>query len=305
MTHKKLAHLNALRAFEAVARHLSFARAAGELSVTPGAVSQQIKLLEDYYGVALFRRNGRHIALTNEALDIVPELSTAFDLLVRATARLQSQGLGGIVNVTVPPTFAVKWLAQRLGDFTLAHPGVQIRVESTERLVDLRREQSDIAIRYGGGSWDGLHADHLFDERLMPVCSPAYIKINPMNSLEDLVAARLIHDRTMLSTRLEFPDWNSWLADAGVEAPEEGALQFSSSLAAIQAAIDGHGVILGRSALIDEELKNGRLIAPFERTSWSGYGYYVVSLDQAPLAPRIETFRQWLLDEAVGYDRRL
>ena len=305
MTHKKLAHLNALRAFEAVARHLSFARAAGELSVTPGAVSQQIKLLEDYYGVALFRRNGRHIALTNEALDIVPELSTAFDLLVRATARLQSQGLGGIVNVTVPPTFAVKWLAQRLGDFTLAHPGVQIRVESTERLVDLRREQSDIAIRYGGGSWDGLHADHLFDERLMPVCSPAYIKINPMNSLEDLVAARLIHDRTMLSTRLEFPDWNSWLADAGVEAPEEGALQFSSSLAAIQAAIDGHGVILGRSALIDDELKNGRLIAPFERTSWSGYGYYVVSLDQAPLAPRIETFRQWLLDEAVGYDRRL
>lgn len=305
MTHKKLAHLNALRAFEAVARHLSFARAAGELSVTPGAVSQQIKLLEDYYGVALFRRNGRHIALTNEALDIVPELSTAFDLLVRATARLQSQGLGGIVNVTVPPTFAVKWLAQRLGDFTLDHPGVQIRVESTERLVDLRREQSDIAIRYGGGSWDGLHADHLFDERLMPVCSPAYIKINPMNSLEDLVAARLIHDRTMLSTRLEFPDWNSWLADAGVEAPEEGALQFSSSLAAIQAAIDGHGVILGRSALIDEELKNGRLIAPFERTSWSGYGYYVVSLDQAPLAPRIETFRQWLLDEAVGYDRRL
>jgi LysR family glycine cleavage system transcriptional activator len=288
-----------------VARHLSFARAAGELSVTPGAVSQQIKLLEDYYGVALFRRNGRHIALTNEALDIVPELSTAFDLLVRATARLQSQGLGGIVNVTVPPTFAVKWLAQRLGDFTLAHPGVQIRVESTERLVDLRREQSDIAIRYGGGSWDGLHADHLFDERLMPVCSPAYIKINPMNSLEDLVAARLIHDRTMLSTRLEFPDWNSWLADAGVEAPEEGALQFSSSLAAIQAAIDGHGVILGRSALIDDELKNGRLIAPFERTSWSGYGYYVVSLDQAPLAPRIETFRQWLLDEAVGYDRRL
>ena len=305
MTHKKLAHLNALRAFEAVARHLSFARAAGELSVTPGAVSQQIKLLEDYYGVALFRRNGRHIALTNEALAIVPELSTAFDLLVRATARLQSQGLGGIVNVTVPPTFAVKWLAQRLGDFTLDHPGVQIRVESTERLVDLRREQSDIAIRYGGGSWDGLHADHLFDERLMPVCSPAYIKINPMNSLEDLVAARLIHDRTMLSTRLEFPDWNSWLADAGVEAPEEGALQFSSSLAAIQAAIDGHGVILGRSALIDEELKNGRLIAPFERTSWSGYGYYVVSLDQAPLAPRIETFRQWLLDEAVGYDRRL
>jgi LysR family glycine cleavage system transcriptional activator len=304
MTNKKLAHLNALRAFEAVARHLSFAKAASELSVTPGAISQQVKLLEDYYGVELFRRNGRQISLTDQAAAILPELSTAFDLLVRATTRLQSQGMGGIVSVTVPPTFAVKWLAQRLGDFTLAHPGVQIRVESTERLVDLRREQADIAIRYGDGLWDGHHADHLFDERLMPVCSPVYLEAHPMNSLADLATARLIQDRTMLSTRLDFPDWNSWLADVGVEAPEEGALQFSSSLAAIQAAIDGHGVILGRSALIGEELKSGRLIAPFKKESLSGYGYYVLTVDQAPLAPRVEAFKQWLLDEVERYERR-
>lgn len=304
MTNKKLAHLNALRAFEAVARHLSFAKASTELSVTPGAISQQVKLLEDYYGVELFSRNGRQIALTDEGAAIFPELSTAFDLLVRATSRLQSQGMGGTVNVTVPPTFAVKWLAQRLGDFALDHPGVHIRVDSTERVIDLRREQADIAIRYGAGSWDGLNSDHLFDEKLMPVCSPAYRDAHPMSSLADLTRARLIHDRTMSSTKLEFPDWDSWLADAGVEAPEEGALQFSSSLAAIQAAIDGHGVILGRSALIDEELKSGRLVAPFDKESRSGYGYYVVTVQQAPLAPRIEAFRKWLLDEAAVYQRQ-
>jgi LysR family glycine cleavage system transcriptional activator len=297
MANKKLAHLTALRALEAVARQMSFARAAEELGVTPGAISQQIKLIEDFYGVRLFRREGRRIALTEDATKIVPELTAGFDLLSRAIASLQAGKPGGMVRVTTPPTFAVKWLAQRLGLFAIAHPGIQVNVDSTGRLVDLRREEADVGIRYGSGPWAGLTAELMFDETLTPVCAPAYLDQHPLGSLEDLGTARLIHDRTMDTTGLAYPDWASWFDKFGVVPPLDGALHFSSSLAAIQAAVEGHGVILGRSALIDVELKEGRLVAAGP-SAMSGFSYYLVTPEDAALPAPVRTFRSWLLEEA-------
>ncbi len=300
---KKLAHLNALRAFEAVVRHMSFAKASEELNVTPGAISQQIKLLEDYYDIRLFRREGRRIALTEDASKIVPTLTAGFDLLARATAVLQANRGGGVVRVTCPPTFAVKWLAPRLGEFAIEHPGIQVSVESDGRLVDLRREEPDVGIRYGGGSWRGLTAERLFDEKLTPVCSPSYLAACPIGLVEDLTKARLIHDLTMDSTGLDYPDWSTWFEMQGLPVPQDGALRFSSSLAAIQAAVDGHGVILGRSTLVESELKEGRLVAAAGPTIASGYSYYLVTPDDGSLSGAVRIFRNWLLEEAAKFQR--
>lgn len=298
--HKKLAHLTALRAFESAVRHMSFAKASVELSVTPGAISQHIKLLEDYYGVRLFKREGRRIALTDEAAKIVPALTAGFDLLASAIAALQASTGSATVHLTCPPTFAVKWLAPRLGGFAVTHPGTQVNVESTGRLVDLRREEPDVAIRYGSGSWRGLHAEHLFYENLTPVCAPAYREACPIRDTQDLTRASLIHDLTMNSTGLEYPDWRAWFDELGISPPQDGALHFSSSLAAIQAAIDGHGVILGRSALVDSELKSGRLVA-VGPTMQSGFAYYLVTPDEGVPSSSVASFGSWLLEEAARF----
>jgi LysR family glycine cleavage system transcriptional activator len=303
MAHKKLAHLTAWRAFDAVARNTSFQKAARELSVSPGAISQQVKLLEDYYGVRLFQRNGRSVSLTNDGMAVFPEISAGFDCLARATARLQANTAEGIVQVTAPPTFSVKWLAQRLGRFSVANPAIQVLIDSTERLVDLRREPADVAIRYGGGTWEGMRAEPLMDEWITPVCSPAYLTDCPINSAEDLAAARLIHDRAMQTTNLDYPDWDSWFAMQGMVAPASGALHFSSSLAAIQAAIDGHGVILGRSPMIAEELALGSLIAPLGPGIRSSQSYYILTADQQPIPFRVAVFIDWLRVEVATFRR--
>lgn len=300
---KKLAHLNALRAFDAVVRHMSFAKAAEELNVTPGAISQQIKLLEDYYEIRLFRREGRRIALTDDASKIVPTLTAGFDLVARANALLQANKAGGVVRVTCPPTFAVKWLAPRLGDFAIDHPGIQVTVDSAGRLVDLRREEPDLGIRYGAGSWRGLKAERLFGETLTPVCSPSYLASCPMGSAEDLGRARLIHDLTMESTGLDYPDWSKWFEMQGLSVPHDGALHFSSSLAAIQAAVDGHGVILGRSTLVESEIREGRLVRAPGPTISSGSSYYLVTLGDGSLSTALRIFRTWLLNKAAEFQR--
>lgn len=282
---------------------MSFAKAAEELSVTPGAISQQVKLLEDYYDIRLFRREGRRIALTDDASKIVPTLTAGFDLLARTTALLQANTGGGVVRVTCPPTFAVKWLAPRLGDFAIEHPGIQVTVESSGRLVDLRREEPDVGIRYGGGSWRGLNSERLFGEKLMPVCSPSYLAAFPIGSVEDLAKARLIHDLTMESTGLDYPDWDTWFERQGLPVPRDGALHFSSSLAAIQAAVDNHGVILGRSTIVEDELREGRLVATGGAMTASGYAYYFVTPDDGSLSHAAGTFRSWLLCEAAKFQR--
>jgi LysR family transcriptional regulator, glycine cleavage system transcriptional activator len=165
---RKLAHLNALRALDAVARHMSFAKAAKELSVTSGALSQQVRLLEDYYGVQLFHRHNRRISPTDEAAAILPDLIAGFDRLSAAVVKLQSHRGGGMITVTAPPTLALKWLVQRLGDFQARHPNIEVNLDSTDRVVELRREGVDLAIRYGRGVYPGLAVEKLAEETLTP-----------------------------------------------------------------------------------------------------------------------------------------
>lgn len=280
---------------------MSFAKAAAELSVTPGAISQQIKLLEDYYGIRLFRRGCRSIALTEDAAKIVPQLTAGFDLLAHATASLQSCKTGAVVRVTAAPSFAVKWLAQRLGGFAISHPGIQVRIDSTERLLDLRREQADVGIRYGRGSWAGLTAEHLLGEKIAPVCSPDYLLTRRIEAPNEVAKADLIHDRTMDGTGLDFPTWQTWFERLGIPAPEQGALHFSSSLAAIQAAVDGFGLILGRSALVQSELDDGRLVMPLNTAMDTGFAYYLVTPDTGAVSEAVDTFKNWLSDEAMKF----
>lgn len=295
--HRKLAHLNALRAVEAVARHMSFARAAEELSVTSGALSQQVRLIEDYYGVKLFKRLGRGIAMTDEATTVVADLAAGFDRLSSAVVKLQSYAGGGMVTVSAPPTLALKWLVNRLGDFQARHPDIEINLDSTDRLVELRREGVDVAIRYGRGAYPGLTSEKLADEILTPACSPAYAERLGLRTPADLLRATLIHDRT-LADHPSFPSWGSWLAKAGVAGEAAaGALHFSTSITAIQAAADGHGVVLGRNLTIQQEVAAGRLITPFPDIAGQGWAYWLVYPPEALEARKVAAFRAWLVEQ--------
>jgi LysR family glycine cleavage system transcriptional activator len=299
MAHRRLTHLNALRAFEAVARHMSFARAADELAVTSGALSQQVKLLEDYYGVVLFRRHNRRVSLTDEARAILPDLKAGFDSLAGAVSRLQAHHGGGALSISAPPTFSVRWLTPRLGDFARACPDLEVTLDSTDRLVDLVREEIDVAVRYGRGRWDGLTAEWLADEVITPACAPAYLERHPLREPADLHDAQLIHDRAMLE-HPGFPTWQAWFDAAGI-TPAEGqpALHFSSSVTAIEAAVHGQGVVLGRNLMIEAELAAGRLVAPFPQTGIPGYAYYLVYPQARALPAKAVRFRDWIT-EAFG-----
>jgi LysR family transcriptional regulator, glycine cleavage system transcriptional activator len=297
MAHRRLAHLNALRAFEAVARHMSFGKAARELSVTPGALSQQVRLLEDYYGVKLFRRHNRRISLTDEAAAVMTDLETGFDRLSAAVLKLQSHGGGGLITVTAPPTLALKWLVHRLGDFAHAHPNIEVNLDSTDRIVELRREGVDLAIRYGRADYPGLRTETLAEETLTPACAPSYLQTHDLRQPSDLLHAALIHDRT-LADHASFPTWVTWLAQAGVEGePSQGALHFSSSVTAIQAALDGHGVVLGRSLTIEEDVAAGRLATPFPHIRSRGWAYHLAYPPEALATRKVAAFRDWLVDQ--------
>lgn len=300
MAHRKLAHLNALRAFEAVARHMSFVKAAEELSVTSGALSQQVRLLEDYYGVDLFRRHNRRISLTDAASAIAPDVAAGFDRLSAAVARLQAHSGGGMITVTAPPTLALKWLVRRLQDFRAKHPNIEVNLDSTDRLVELRREGVDLAIRYGRGAYPGLKAEKLAEETLTPACSPDYLARQAIAAPPDLLGATLIHDRT-LADHPSFPTWATWLARAGVEGePAAPGLFFSSSVTAIQAAVDGHGVVLGRNLTIAEEVSAGRLVTPFPQIEGQGWAYYLVYPLQALETAKARAFRDWIVEQFAG-----
>ncbi len=297
---RRLPPLNALRAFEAAARHLSFTEAAQELNVTQAAISHQIKSLEEHLGTALFLRMNRALALTDAGERYYPPLRQALDLMDVATRDLVERDAMGPLKVTVLPSFAARWLLPRLADFRQEHPEIDVLISADDELVDFSRAEADIGIRYGRGDYPGLETDFLMGDRVFPVCSPKLIDGDPpLRKPEDLVHHTLLHDDVLGGE--DSPDWALWLKRAGLENldidPRRGP-GFNDSAMQVQAAVDGQGVALARSALTLDDLKAGRLVCPFGPEIKSRLAYYLVSPPSVRGWRKVKIFRDWLMARA-------
>ena len=293
---QRLPPLNALRAFEAAGRHLSFTKAAEELHVTPAAVGHQVKVLEDYLGVQLFRRLTRAIALTDAGQDLLPGLRDGFVRIEEAVERLRGLEERGVLNVSAAQSLMAKWLVPRLDRFHKAYPDIDLRIFSTGRLVDFARDDVDVAVRYGLGHWPGLRVDLLRTEEMFPVCSPALLEgPHPLKTPDDLRHHVLLQEGTPIF------DWRMWLLAAGIDDidPTRGP-SFSHAHLLYQAAIVGQGVAIGATPMVDDDLAAGRLVKPFELTISVDWAFYVVCLEKRQDEPNIVALRDWLLAEAGG-----
>lgn len=292
---RRLPPLNALRAFEAAARHRNFTRAAEELHVTQAAISHQVKQLEDWLGRKLFERNGHTLTLTVDGRSYLPDLTRALDALAAATARLSDTALAGPLRISVLPSFAGKWLMPRLGRFRAAHPDIDLQISSSTELCDFSKGDIDLGIRLGLGRWPGLQADLVAHEWLTPLCSPALLQSGPpLDSPDDLRFHTLLHDQPADL----WPRWLDAAGASGVDArPGPG---FTDSSLVLQAAADGHGIALGRLFLAADDVAAQRLVRPFAKVLQNDYSYWMVYPKAAAEKPRIAAFRDWLLGEAAA-----
>jgi len=302
---RRLPPLNALRAFEAAARHLNFSRAADELSVTPGAVSQQIQNLEDYIGAALFKRTPKGLLLTDAAQIALPALREAFDRLAEAASMLTAAVDGRRLTVSVAPSFAAKWLVPRLGLFEAAHPQVDVWVSAGMDLVDFANGEVDVAIRYGAGRYPGLEVQRLMQETVLAVASPDLIAANPLGNLEDLKGHVLLHDGSPDADE-SCPDWAMWLAARGVKGVDgQRGPRFNQSSLVIEAAVGGRGVALAKRALAQADLDAGRLVAPFAEETNVDFAYFVVHPRAKGRMPQVKAFVAWLMEQARAHEAAL
>jgi LysR family glycine cleavage system transcriptional activator len=304
-TRRRLPPLNALRAFEAAARHLNFSRAADELSVTPGAVSQQIQNLEDYVGASLFRRTPKGLLLTDAAQASLPALREAFDRLAEAASLLTAAVDGRRLTLTAAPSFAAKWLVPRLGRFEEAHPLVDVWLSADMDLVDFAAGEVDLAIRYGAGPYPGLEAIRLMHETVIPVMSADLMAANPVNEPGDLTGHVLLHDGSPDADD-SCPDWLMWLAARGVKGVDGNrGPRFNQSSLVIEAAVGGRGVALAKRTLAQDDLDAGRLVAPMAITTSVDFAYYVVHPKAKGRLPQVKAFVSWIAAEAAAHDAAL
>ncbi|KIL97092.1 Glycine cleavage system transcriptional activator [Paramagnetospirillum magnetotacticum MS-1] len=295
MMRRRLPPLRALHAFEAAARHLSFARAAGELGVTPAAISQQIKQLEDMLGTSLFHRGAR-LSLTRAAAQAAPEFSDAFDRLAGAVGRLTPESASRPLVVSASPAFASRWLVPRLTRFQEAHPEIDLHLSATLRLVDLDREGVDMAVRYGSGRYPGLHVERLRLEEVVAVAAPRLAA--GLGEVSDLTRATLLVNEH-IGWDPDFPSWPSWLAEMGAVADEPLKLRpFGDASLVVEAALAGLGAALVWRTLISDELAAGRLVALFPGRPLAS-AYHLVCLPERAQFPPIRAFRDWIMAEAI------
>jgi LysR family transcriptional regulator, glycine cleavage system transcriptional activator len=304
--------LNALRAFEAAARHLSFKKAAQELHVTAGAIGHQVKLLEDHLGVALFRRLTRALELTTDAQAMLPKVREGLDALQAAVERVRERGEMVSLTVVAPPGFAARWLVPRLSRFTTAHPEVELHVASRQAMVDGREngngipaadlhEDTPVAmVRFGTGIYPGAHVDEVFNAVYVPVCSPRLLRgEHPLRRPQDLRYHTLLHDDTVLEEGAR-PSWNDWLQSVGVtDIDATRGPHFSDAALALDAAIEGMGVTLAMKPLLRTEIEAKRLAVPFDITAQTSYSYYLVTPEASTENRAVASFRKWLLEEAA------
>ena len=294
--------LNALRAFEAAARHLSFKKAADELNVTPAALSHQIRGLEDFLQTKLFHRRTRRVELAEAGRLIQPEVSEGFESLQRAVRRLVHSHDDNVIVVTAGPAFSAKWLAPRLYRFVAAHPEIDLRIAANLALTEFRGDGIDAAIRFGSGDYPGLFSELLFEDVMLPMCSPSLLQgASPIRTPADLRHATLIHDESLVHIAPEAPDWRSWLQLAGVDGVDAGrGLRFNLADHAIDAAVEGAGVVLARKVLAQRDLDSGRLVAPFGMEMNVKRAFYFVCPKGHENRDNIRLFRQWLASEVAA-----
>lgn len=294
---RRLPSLNALRAFEAGARHLSFTRAAEELSVTQTAISHQVRQLEARLGVRLFERRGRALKLTAQGQLLYPALARSFDAMAEAVNLVAAASSQQALTVSVTPTFGTRWLAQRLGRFWRQHPDVDLRLHHSVQLVDLRRDDVDVAVRFGRGDWPGVEAEKLIRAQATPLCSPALLKgKHALKTPADLRHHVLIHQK-------DYQEWTEWLAAAGVrDVNSQRGPVIDDANAIIRATIEGDGVMIAVPQVMAPEIEAGRLVAPFVTKPDPAFAYYLVYLPEAMARADVRAFRDFLVQETDAVD---
>src|SRR5258708_4108425 len=299
---RRLPPLNALRAFEAAARHLNFSRAADELSVTPGAVSQQIQNLEDYVGASLFKRTPKGLLLTDAAQTALPALREAFDRLAEASSLLTAAVDGRRLTLTAAPSFAAKWLVPRLKRFEETYPQIDVWLSADLDIVDFASGEIDLAVRYGTGRYPGLEIGRLMSETVIPVASPDLIADNPLESPADLARHTLLHDGSPDADD-SCPDWLMWLAARGVEGVDgTRGPRFKQSSLVGEAAVGGRGVALAKRTLAQDDLDAGRLVAPLQIATAVDFAYFVVHPKAKGRLPQVKAFVSWISAEAAAHE---
>jgi LysR family glycine cleavage system transcriptional activator len=301
----RLPALAALRAFEAAARLGSVRRAAQELHVTPGAVTQQIKALEEDLGVTLVRKANNALELTEAALRGKDHLQTAFRLMQQAVERMRQRTATRRLRLTVEPAFAVNWLIARLPRYRALEGALDVLLDPTKSMVDLAGGEADIGVRFGRGHYPGLDAIDLFEDEIMPVCSPDYLARHPLKKPSDLLDHHLL--RLDWSSREGlWPDWDAWLEAAGVidstrgdaESAPRRSSTFPETNLLLRAAVDGQGVALGQISLVKDLIASKQLVAPIARRLKTGFGYHLVYPRGADQRPEVALFRDWIVGEA-------
>ncbi|MBF7140947.1 MULTISPECIES: transcriptional regulator GcvA [Pseudomonas] len=294
-----IVHLNALRAFEASARHRSFSAAATELNVTPAAVGQLVRTLEQWLGTPLFLRGASgkaRLVTTDTGERALPDIRAGLERLALGLEHMKQGALSGVLTVTVSPAFAAKWLLPRIEGFHTACPDTDVRLDTQLRAVDFLAQRIDIGVRYGAGNWPGLVSEKLMEEEVYPVCSPVLLaRCGSLRAPNDLTHETLIHDQSM-DGHAGFATWETWLQTAGVaDIAVRRGMKINNSAAVLQAAIDGLGVALARSVMARDDVAAGRLVRLFPQIKFaSPLAYFVVYRPEYADLPKVRAFREWL-----------
>ncbi len=286
--------LRALKAFEASARHLSFTKAADELFVTQAAISHQIKSLEEKTKTQLFKRYNRSLQLTTTGQIYLLSIIESLNQLEKSSKQLTGRNSRNTLSISLLPSFATKWMAQRIWKFQDKYPEIEVRISACDSLVDFDQDESDIAIRYGRGDWESVHSELLFEEQVFPICSrETYEKIK-----KDIHPKLLLTERLVLDD-FSADDWETWFQKAGIklEKPIRGT-RFSHTVMMLESIENGHGFALGRTPLVIDDLRRNIFYAPFNINIASDYAYYFVCKSGHEATPQIAAFKEWIFSEA-------
>jgi len=303
---KKLPMLRALQAFEATARYGNYVEAARELSVTPAAVGQQVRLLETWLGVQLFNRTSsgqNRLVLTEVASLALADFSEGFSRLSTGLQRIRTSSTRSVITVSISQSFLTRWLLPRFENFTKKNPDIDVRLDVTDQLTDIEHGEADIGIRCGSGTWVGLQSIKIMDEEIFPVCSETLLNGNAAPSTaKDFSNFTLIHDTTMKSSG-GLPSWESWFQRFGLNHHDsDRGLHINSSSAVIQAAIKGQGIALVRRAFVSNEIKTGQLIRLQPQLRWPiSWAYFLVGTNESLSKPSAIAFAEWIIEEAKNY----